>query len=224
MYIKGNYKIFSILFFILIFSLLTACANEMEDQGNDNGLIPGNTERVEDDILAYFPLNQGMFYDYAGEGMEYTAFTREVKYKEEPYFQVHDSNAGTTIASIYKIEESQLTIVNRQEEFYSDENIIEELIEDEEVSEIVLQKPLEVGNSWETGNRNSEIVAIEDELEVPAGIFYDIIKIKVENTDQDTFTTYKYYAKNIGLIMEENIGEDYRMRSKLQAFEKNKKN
>ncbi|MEJ6952011.1 TapB family protein [Natronospora cellulosivora (SeqCode)] len=208
MFSNRKLKVFLILLFLMI--VLTAC--------RDN-IIEDDYEGLKTDvnILSYFPFNEGMFFDYEGEGMEYAAFTREIKHVENQHAQIHDATAGTIIAALYSFEDDRISIVNRQEEFYSDENIIDELME-EEIIDVILKKPLEVGTSWEIGHRYKEIIAIEDEITVPAGTFYDVIKVKTEYIDQDTFTTYDYYAKNIGLILRENIDENYKIVARLQEI------
>lgn len=209
-----------IIIFVLLL-LISGCAGN-EEQGSNR-----SEEKVaagkEEEITAYFPLLEGKHYEYQGEGIEYASFVRDILYIDSPFVQVHEDNGGTVVASVYKVEEEQVSLVKREAEYYSEENLIPKLKEQEElkVEEVIIKNPLEEGTTWETNGKTKEIVEIDTELEVPAGKFYDVIKIKSETDEADNdMTHYHYYAKNIGLIKQRSAGEDYEILSELESYEK----
>jgi len=205
--IKNTVKYIAILL-ILIFGL-TACSQV------DN---PGREENQKAlNLKAYFPMHQGMEYSYAGEGNEFAPFTRRIMFARDNYLQLTDDNGGTVIVKVYKYNDNEITEVFSEGEFYGDENIIPDVQDNEEKGEIILKTPLEVGNSWSGDDGDREIVAVDQEVKVPAGTFYQVIKIKISYQDSDN-TRYEYYAPNIGLINSEYIGEGFEIVSELESF------
>ena len=87
--------------------------------------------------------------------------------------------------------------------------------------EVILKAPLEVGESWLSGERQREIVAVDKRISTIAGKIHDVIKIRVENINtEDEFITHEYYAKNIGLIKRVSTfgEEEYDITAELQGF------
>jgi len=205
--IKNTVKYIAILL-ILIFGL-TACSQV------DN---PGREENQKAlNLKAYFPMHQGMEYSYAGEGNEFAPFTRRIMFARDNYLQLTDDNGGTVIVKVYKYNDNEITEVFSEGEFYGDENIIPDVQDNEEKGEIILKAPLEVGNSWSSNDQEREIVAVDQEVKVPAGTFYQVIKIKITYQDSNN-TGYEYYGPNIGLIRSEYVGEGFEIISELESF------
>ncbi len=210
--IKNSLKYIAILL-ILIFGL-TACSQV------DN---PGREENQKAlNLKAYFPMHQGMEYSYAGEGNEFAPFTRRIMFTRYNYLQLTDDNGGTVVVKVYKYNDNEITEVFSEGEFYGNEDIIPDVRDNEEKSEIILKAPLEVGNSWSSNDQEREIVAVDQEVKVPAGTFYQVIKIKITYQDSNN-TGYEYYAPNIGLIKNEYVGEGFEIISELESFTLNDK-
>jgi len=205
---------------ILLFSLILI----LTIGGCEQISLNNNTDDNSPEVLNYFPLYENMIYRFAGEGMEFAAFNREIMYinddKNELYAQIHDATTGTIVANIFKLQPEQVSLIYQQPEFYTDDNLLEKIKNDLELKEeIILKHPIEEGNSWESEGKSREIISIDNKLNTEAGKFYNVIKIKVENLDSNNdFTTYEYYAKNIGLIRRKNIGENYKIISDLKTF------
>ncbi|MTI61411.1 MAG: hypothetical protein FH762_15780 [Firmicutes bacterium] len=215
-----NKRIIKIILILLV--LVSGCAAN-EELGNNAGESIDNNEGIiksQEKVYGYFPMLEGMHYEYKGEGIEYAAFIRDVMYVDSPFIQVHDNNGGTTIAAIYKVEENQIALIRREEEFYSDKNLLSKLDKDVKVEEIVLKTPIKKGSSWESNNKKMEIVETNMELKVPAGTFYDVIKLKSHALNgKSEMINYSYYAKNMGLIKRESVGENFNVISELKAYE-----
>lgn len=208
--IKNTVKYIAILFTLILG--LTACAqvDNPEREENQNAL----------NLKAYFPMHQGMKYSYAGEGNEFAPFTRRIMFVEDNYLQLTNDNGGTVVVKVYKYNENEITEIFSEGEFYEDNNIIPDVRDNEEKSGIILKAPLEVGNNWSNNDQEREIVALDQEVKVPAGTFYQVIKIKISYQDSDN-TGYDYYAPNIGLIKREYIGEGFKIISELESLSLN---
>lgn len=81
------------------------------------------------------------------------------------------------------------------------------------------------GASWKSNGGIKEVYAVDMVVEVPAGIFYDVIVIKTTYPDSKNETfNFSYYAKNIGLIKSLSIISKgtYRIISVLESFSQSK--
>lgn len=155
------------------------------------------------DLRGYFPTNVGWDYDFAGVGNEYAPFVRLTAYADGNLVQVFNDTSGARVAEVYRVGEGQIGLVQRFPEIEGDSNFIPEVDNDAQPQEIIMQRPLLVGNSWSTANRRREIVAIDNTLQVPAGVFYDVVTIKIEYDDAPNAVGYEHYAMNFGLIKSE---------------------
>ncbi|MCK8817598.1 hypothetical protein MWH28_09535 [Natroniella sulfidigena] len=176
-------------------------------------------EVEEVNLKAYLPMQEGMIYDFSGEGPIHPSLEREIMFTEEPYVQILDKGTGTNIVLVYAVQEEQIGKIIEEAEFYEEDNLIEELEEEPEVQELILQQPLEEGATWETNDQQREIVATDEIITVPAGTFYDVIQVRVTSlNEEDNNETYHYYAKNVGLIKQETIGEDFERIFELETY------
>lgn len=161
-----------------------------------------------DSWLQYLALQPGRYSSYSGKGIEYAAFNQEVTYVQPPLYQVEEESAGTTVVYVYLILEDEIYTIYHEGEFYEDKNILPTLIKEAGTSrpekllefhggQLLFQGPIEVGQSWQSGQRQVEITAILEEMQVSAGNFYNVVKIKKATAESKT---YEYYAPNIGMI------------------------
>lgn len=219
---KKVFRIVIILMTLVLF--LTACdenePNEVEgEEPGDKVQETESREEITDmlPIQAYFPFSRGMEYQFAGEGNEYASFIRKIIHVEENYLQLTDNNGGTIVTSIYEMGEKELRKVYSQEEFYSEENLIPEAKKNKGTGVVIIKAPLREGNSWENDGEKREIVAVNQTVELPAGTFHGVLKIKINYRESGT-TAYEYYAPNLGLIKKEYESEGFEVSSKLQSF------
>ncbi|TDX52079.1 hypothetical protein [Orenia marismortui] len=214
---KVKYVLFILISLILILTLL-GCSKQIDNSKIKNKVDKINEKITSNYLQSFFPSKEGMVFNFKGTGLEFTSFTRRIVHKEDNFVQIHDNNGGTIVASVYKIKENKIIKVLERPEFYSKSSLIPEA-RNTDNKEVILKKSLQEGEIWESAGQKREIVEILDNLKVPAGNFYDVIKIKItplENSQSYEF--YEYYAKNIGLIMKENRGEGYKVISKLSSY------
>lgn len=156
----------------------------------------------------YLALQPGRYSSYSGKGIEYAAFNQEVTYAHPPLYQVEEESAGTTVVYVYLIWEDDIYTIYHEGEFYEDKNILPTLMDEAGThrpdklleyheGELLFQGPIEVGQSWQSGQRQVEITAILEEMQVSAGNFSKVVKIKKSGAEG---VTYEYYALNIGML------------------------
>ena len=199
---------------IILTALFLVIVTPITQANGDEALI-----KDSNNLKAYFPLHSGIEYSYAGEGIEYASFKRKVIYVEDKYLQLTDNNGGTVVVKIYKYDDNEIREVYTEGEFYKEDNIIPD-IKNKNEGPVILQSPLKVGHSWENKKEKREIVATNEKVQVPAGTFYQVVKIKILYFDSENIS-YNYFAPNIGLIKSEYIGENFEVISKLESFQLN---
>ncbi|MBM7624466.1 hypothetical protein [Sporohalobacter salinus] len=206
-----------ILILILIF-VVTSCGNgeALNEENLSSSFLSG------EEISSYFPAKEGRYFKFSGIGNEFAAFNKEVKFKNDSLVQIHENNGGTEMAKVYKITDKKVIQLVEETEFYSEENLLSDIEENKQFEEVILQTPLEVGNSWVSGETRRKIIAIDKKIEVPAGEFSNVIKVKITPRDENRqFEIYEYYAKKVGLIRRESKGEGYRVISELESYGQN---
>lgn len=171
---------------------------------------------TSEDVRSYFLGTPGLVLDYAGEGNEFAPFTRRVQYAEGSLVQLADENPGTTVVRIFRSDEAHLDQLYSAGEFYTEDNLLGE-VDAKQVEMRILERPLRVGHSW--GQPRREILEVGAVETVPAGKFFEVVKVGIEYPEGGRGT--EYYAKNIGLIKRVYEGEtgDFQVVSELQAIE-----
>ncbi|MGM0419980.1 MAG: hypothetical protein ACQEQG_03195 [Bacillota bacterium] len=156
----------------------------------------------------YLALQPGRYSSYSGKGMEFAAFNQEVTYVQPPLYQVEEESGGTTMVYVYLLGKDEIYKIYQEGEFYEDKNILPSLIKEAGTTrpnkllefhggQVLFQGPITVGKSWQAGDQKVEITAILEEMQVGAGNFYNVVKIKKTIGESET---YEYYAPNIGMI------------------------
>src|SRR6056297_1464879 len=210
-FINKKFSVLYIILLIFVFTLNLSACNQT------NTTTEVDEEQLNYNIKAYLPLNSGMKYSYKGEGNEFASIKRKNMFIEDNYLQFTENNGGTVVVKIYKVSDQQKSEVYKQGEFYEENNLISKVKEKENINQIILKAPLKVGNSWNNNNQKREIVSLDQKVEVPAGIFYQVIKIKINYKDS-TNIGYEFYAPNIGLIKTEYRGEGFVIKSLLESL------
>lgn len=189
--------------------IFTGCAKNQE---------PPPPEPVITDVRNYFPTEPALTWSYEGTGNEYASFTRRVLYRQENQVQMVEDNGGTRMGLVYKMTTDAITQTLALEEFYSDQNLLHEK---SNRNQILLKAPLKAGATWQDSQDKREIISISETVQVPAGSFQNVVKIKITPLDpQQKHQLLEYYAPHTGLIMREFIADDYYVTSKLASFEK----
>ncbi len=95
-----------------------------------SGAPEQQVEVMVKDVSSYFPAFLGLTYHYAGEGMEFAAFTRRITYASGGLLQVEDLS-GTNLARVYEVSDSQLKVLWSREEFYSRDSLLDDFPQQE---------------------------------------------------------------------------------------------
>lgn len=173
-------------------------------------------ESVNQDLEAWVPRIENALYTYNGEGNEFASFTRYPQFNQENYYQVAISNPGTTVVEILEYREDEIVRTFQMGEVYYRDNFTSIGTTDGDTAEeAVLKLPIEVGTSWSGTESKYEITAVNYEVEVPAGTYETI---EVTNTFEESVTK-RYYAEDVGLVLEVTELEDSEVSSELEAIE-----
>ena len=206
-YKKYSNKIISLSLLFILIVLLTPVIYS-------NGEVSYDSKDYN--LRSYFPLNPSMQFSFKGEGIEYASFKRNIMYVDNEYLQLTDDNGGTVVVKIYKVTDEKIIELYSEGEFYEEKNLIPE-IEGNKKGNIILKTPLEVGNKWESEEQKREIVLVKQIINVPAGAFHQVIKVKISYTESNNIG-YEYFAPNIGLIKREYFGENFEVKSELETL------
>jgi len=169
-------------------------------------------------MTSYFPIEQGSLYVYDGEGNEYAPFERKFSHADGNLVQFHESNGGSVVVYVYRVQPDEARRVEYIPENYSLENRIPAIKQGhvvQEEDEIILQTPLQVGHAWVTNGRLREIVSVSEIVSVPFGEFRNVLKVRVHGPEAAEWQNYEYYARGVGLIKREFTSESFYVSSYL---------
>lgn len=164
----------------------------------------------------YFPVGINNMWDYLGEGNEYASFIREMPFVKNNQAQTYVDNGGTVVAEVFQVDDAAITRVFFAGEKYEQENMLESGFTSNDQT-VILKSPLEKGTVWKNDTETREIVAIDAQLNTPAGNFSDCLQIKITNPDS-TSIVYEYYAAGIGMVKREFIDGEFIITSTLQEY------
>lgn len=207
---KYKRMFFYTILIVLSVILLTACSQELEKPDEEEPQKQEDKVNVE----TYYPLAVGNEWVYEGIGNEYAAYTQKVAYSKDNKYQVMIDNGGTVSANIYVLNEDSLVRTYSEAEVYDDKNILDEK---ENMEDIIIKAPIEVGTKWESQGNQCEITDIDAAVTVPAGTFDDCIVIKVTYKESGAFSNI-YYCKGVGLVKSEYIDGDFEVSSLLKSY------
>lgn len=172
------------------------------------------TPTVEErDISLYMPMKVGYIWEYEGEGNEYASYILSVGYEEENRYQLTRDNGGTVIADIYEIREDSIVHVYMSGESYDQTNLLNQ---QNNLEDIVLKLPLEVGNKWVSEENSYEIIDTKATVSVPYGVFNDCVVVR--RTYKDGSEEYMNYKEGVGMLQSEFRTGDFSVFSRLKSF------
>lgn len=202
-------KILAIIFMILL--LLTFGCNK--DEGNNGD------KKEELKLVDYYPIQENTRYYYKGDGNEFAEYSSFIDYTLDNKFQTRVDNPGTSMARIYELKDGVLKVLlNKGETYYREDYLRNPSLAGELSEDILIQEPLEKGNSWTLTNGNKrEITGTDIKVTVPYGEYE---AIEVTTTDINGITK-DYYAKDIGLVQSKYIVGNDEISSSLEKVEKN---
>lgn len=201
----------TLIIFSLLLLLFTFGCNKNE--GNNNG------DKEELKLVDYYPVKENTRYYYRGDGNEFADYSSFIDYTLNDRFQTRIDNPGTSVARIYELKDGILKVLLNKGESYAREDYLRNPSLAGELSEdILIQEPLEKGNSWTLANGNKrEITGTDIKVTVPYGEYE---AIEVTTTDPNGITK-DYYAKDIGLIQSKFIAGTDEISSSLEKIEEN---
>lgn len=198
------------LIFFVLFNLIvsTTYAAKPDSQPEDGTAIP--------DVRAFFPTQPGWTWVFEGRGNEYASFTRTVTRRDGDRVQVNDNNGGTSMGKVFHVTSDAIVQEFSTAEFFSDKILFNEK---PNTHLVVLIAPIKAGTLWQDYQGKREIVSINETVQVPAGCFQHVVKVKIAPLNQNPANEqFEYYAAGTGLIMREFFSEGYVITSKLKSF------
>ncbi|MDF2840782.1 MAG: hypothetical protein K0Q99_1554 [Clostridia bacterium] len=165
------------------------------------------------DISQYMPMKVGYVWQYDGEGNEYASYTSRVEFAENNRYQVTKDNGGTVMANIYEVKEDSIVHVYQMGESYDQKNLLKEK---DNLEEVLIKLPLQVGNKWVSEGNTYEIIDTKATITVPYGTFKDSLVIK--RTYKDGSEEYMHYKEGVGLLQSEFRSGDFKVFSRLKNF------
>lgn len=169
----------------------------------------------------YFPVAENYVWEFAGEGIEFAAFTRRLEYRQADRVQMSQWNGGTRLMMIFHVSANAVTQTFSQEEVYDNPQLFDKPANK---STIILKAPLAVGAAWQNALDRREILSVTRKLKLPAGVFDNVLVVKIVSTDKQNLDDgyfLEYYAPNTGLVMQEYYGaNNFKVVSKLKSFSK----
>ncbi|MFZ5943279.1 MAG: hypothetical protein ACOYVD_04165 [Bacillota bacterium] len=211
-------KLFIIVFIVVILIIGAGCSkgdsNIPKEEPKPNEQPKEEHAKKELTVKDVYPLNQGDYWKFAGTGNEYASFEQKVLFREGERIQIQNATGGTVMGIIYEFQGDKLVVVYSQEEFYEEENILDR---ENEMAEVILQEPIKVGNSWESGDKKYIIESVDTTVDTPAGQFKDCIKISVEAEEYNS-KSFIYYKPGLGLIKQEFVAQDYHIVAELEEY------
>lgn len=167
----------------------------------------------EKDISLYMPMKVGYLWQYEGEGNEYASYTLRVEYQENNRYQLTEDNGGSVIADIYEVTDDSIVHVYRMGESYEQKNLLKE---EDNLEDILIKKPLQIGNKWVSEENSYEIIDTKATITVPYGTFDDCLVVK--RTYKDGSESYMSYKEEVGLVQSEFRSEGFKVFSRLKSF------
>lgn len=183
--------------------LLAGCREEVQE-----GSVPSPTPAVEDkqtveqdhtSLLSYFPPD-GSVASFQGEGNEFASFTLKTTYLDTQHIVQIEDNGGVTLLKIYRITDTSIDLVYREPVDSNPSMPSAAEAASYPVLETVLQKPLQVGTSFQGWTIESTTATVD----TGTTVYQDVIQL---SRSEDQMTTTKYFAKDIGLIRKEDTME-----------------
>lgn len=190
-----------ILIGVLIFSLSACNASTMEEiSTNANTEVSSGIEEIQETkpqqtIADYFPFEKDIVMNYKGEGNEYAEKETFVEFTDKNKIQIKTVNAGTNFVNVLELKDGELREVFGEGEFYHIENMLDS---SENMNNIILKEPLDLGASWESQDGDKvSITGIDKKISVPSG---DYKALEVTTFYKDNAHKKDYYVKDIGLV------------------------
>ncbi|MGO1475588.1 GerMN domain-containing protein [Alkalibacterium gilvum] len=174
-------------------------SDEPSDEATDEENSEDDEAEIDQDLTVWFPKLENTLLDYKGDGNEFAPFTRYPQFVKDDTLQMVESTAGTDVVTVYNYSDDEIKESFVRAGTYFREDFVDTGLESEQGNfQIILQKPLELGHSWESPDGStSEITDVSVNKDLPLG---SIEAIEVTRQYENNSETIDYYGKDIGLI------------------------
>ncbi|MDN6295124.1 MAG: GerMN domain-containing protein [Alkalibacterium sp.] len=174
-------------------------SDEPSDEATDEENSEDDEAEIDQDLTVWFPKLENTLLDYKGDGNEFAPFTRYPQFVKDDTLQMVESTAGTDVVTVYNYSDDEIKESFVRAGTYFREDFVDTGLESEQGNfQIILQKPLELGHSWESPDGStSEITDVSVNKDLPFG---SIEAIEVTQQYENNSETIDYYGKDIGLI------------------------
>ncbi|MDN6385395.1 MAG: GerMN domain-containing protein [Alkalibacterium sp.] len=174
-------------------------SDEPSDEATDEENSEDDEAEIDQDLTVWFPKLENTLLDYKGDGNEFAPFTRYPQFVKDDTLQMVESTAGTDVVTVYNYSDDEIKESFVRAGTYFREDFADTGLESEQGNfQIILQKPLELGHSWESPDGStSEITDVSVNKDLPFG---SIEAIEVTQQYENNSETIDYYGKDIGLI------------------------
>lgn len=174
-------------------------SDEPSDEATDEENSEDDEAEIDQDLTVWFPKLENTLLDYKGDGNEFAPFTRYPQFVKDDTLQMVESTAGTDVVTVYNYSDDEIKESFVRAGTYFREDFVDTGLESEQGNfQIILQKPLELGHSWESPDGStSEITDVSVNKDLPFG---SIEAIEVTRQYENNSETIDYYGKDIGLI------------------------
>lgn len=174
-------------------------SDEPSDEATDEENSEDDEAEIDQDLTVWFPKLENTLLDYKGDGNEFAPFTRYPQFVKDDTLQMVESTAGTDVVTVYNYSDDEIKESFVRAGTYFREDFADTGLESEQGNfQIILQKPLELGHSWESPDGStSEITDVSVNKDLPFG---SIEAIEVTRQYENNSETIDYYGKDIGLI------------------------
>lgn len=193
---------------IMLVLILTGC--------DKRPATPAPPEQTITDVRIYFPVGQDFTWVYEGNGNEYAAFTHKVIHKQESKVQLAKDNGGTRLGMVLEVLPEAVKIHYAEEEAYTDAKLFNAA---PNRSDIWLKAPLQAGAAWENGRERREVLSVNETVQVPAGTYSNVVKIRITSlAAADSGDRLEYYAPQVGLVLSRFSANGTVIESRLKTF------
>jgi len=179
--------------YIIMVVLLSIAASGCLKPDNANGNGNGGPEVLK--VGDFFPMKPEAKYVYEGTGNEFASYSRWTDFIVGSKVQYRQNNGGTELVRVVDVRAGKAVVKFEHEAFFR-----EDMTGEEELSEVVLQEPIQAGNKWSLGDtRTREITSVQVDVDTPSGK-YNAIEVTTSSADDQVVD---YYAKGVGLVKTE---------------------
>lgn len=200
-------KILALAFIILSISLLTGCDKVRQNESQ----MEIEKLTIED----FYPIMENIKIQYIGVNSHFSEKITFVEYIEGNKIQLKSQYGDNSEVRVLELKDGQLREIYREENFFHTENM---LGINNEMNDILLKEPLNVGNSWTTADGyKRSITGVDVKIDTPYG-YLNAIEVTTKYGEGKIQTDY--YVKDIGHVATIYIENGFKIKTLLERVDK----